>query len=214
MSCIEIYPSADGSVMLPYLELQHLPFHLCSIHIFTILYCTYAKGSITENNKKQTILRIIYPTATIGAFFAIILPSIFNTTIPVSQAFSHPIAYQTFLYHSMLIILGLYIPMSGEVSFSWKGYRQTMIAIISTGVLAIYLNSMLATVVYKNEEIISVEYVTNFLFLYKTPIGIALNTKLAWLIYLAILIVLAFVLVFIFYLALRKKKVWDAGTEE
>ena len=44
LSCIELVPSADGSVLYPYLELQHLPFHLCSIQILMILYCRVAKG--------------------------------------------------------------------------------------------------------------------------------------------------------------------------
>ena len=209
LSCIELIPSADGSILYPYLELQHLPFHLCSIQILMILYCRFAKGDILESSGKQYILRFMYPTCVIGAAFAIILPSIFNTTITVDQAFIHPIAYQTFIYHAMLIAFGIYVPMSGEVSFSWKTYRKTMLFLGLISFMALYLNSLFASAVYENGKLVSVEYITNFFFVYKTPIGVALNTKLAWIIYLLILVALAFVLIWLLYLPLRKTRCWD-----
>ena len=209
LSCIELVPSADGSILYPYLELQHLPFHLCSIQILMILYCRFAKGDILKSPGKQDILRFMYPTCVIGAAFAIILPSIFNTTITVDQAFIHPIAYQTFIYHAMLIAFGIYVPMSGEVSFSWKTYRKTMLFLGLISFMALYLNSLFASAVYENGKLVSVEYITNFFFVYKTPIGVALNTKLAWMIYLLILVALAFVLIWLLYLPLRKTRCWD-----
>ena len=209
LSCIELVPSADGSILYPYLELQHLPFHLCSIQILMILYCRFAKGDILKSPGKQYILRFMYPTCVIGAAFAIILPSIFNTTITVNQAFTHPIAYQTFIYHAMLIAFGIYVPMSGEVSFSWKTYRKTMLFLGLISFMALYLNSLFASAVYENGKLVSVEYITNFFFVYKTPIGVALNTKLAWMIYLLILVALAFVLIWLLYLPLRKTGCWD-----
>ena len=209
LSCIELVPSADGNILYPYLELQHLPFHLCSIQILMILYCRFAKGDILKSPGKQDILRFMYPTCVIGATFAIILPSIFNTTITVDQAFIHPIAYQTFIYHAMLIAFGIYVPMSGEVSFSWKTYRKTMLFLGLISFMALYLNSLFASAVYRNGKLVSVEYITNFFFVYKTPIGVALNTKLAWIIYLLILVALAFVLIWLLYLPLRKTRCWD-----
>lgn len=214
LSCIEMVPSSDGSFLYPYLELQHLPFHLCSIQIFMILYCRFAKGDIIKSPAKQTILRFMYPTCVIGAAFAIILPSIFSTTITVNQAFTHPIAYQTFIYHSMLIAFGIYIPMSGEVSFSWKDYRKTMLFLGLLAFMALYLNSLFASVTYHNGKLVSVDYVTNFFFVYRTPIGVALNTKLAWMVYLLILVVLAFVLIWLLYLPLKKTKCWNSDRKK
>ena len=43
LSVIELVPSADGSRFYPYLELAHLPFHLCSAQIALIFYARYAK---------------------------------------------------------------------------------------------------------------------------------------------------------------------------
>ncbi len=208
-SCLQLVPSADGSILYPYLELQHLPLHLCSIQLVFIFWCRFGRGTAAENRTKQFLLQFMYPTCAIGAPFAIILPSIFNTTISVSQAFTHPIAYQTFLYHAMLIVLGMYIPMSGEVKFSWKTYAKTMGFLGLIFFAQIYLNSLFADVTYVNGKLSAVNYVTNFFFVFKTPIGIALNTKLAWMVYVAILVALAFLLVWLLYLPLRKTRCWD-----
>ena len=205
LSCIEMVPSSDGTIIYPYLQMQHLPLHLCSIMIFAIFYCRFGKGTIAESKIKQFLLAFMYPTCVLGAFFAILLPSIFSTTITVNQAFTHPIAYQLFIYHSVLLALGLYIPMSGEVRFTWSTYKSTMIGLIVLTFFEIYFNSIFATPTYVNGKLVSVDYVTNFFFLYRTPIGVALNTKLAWFIYLLILLVLAFSLVALLYLPLKKK---------
>ena len=209
LSCVEMVPSSDGSIIYPYLQMQHLPFHLCSIHLFTIFCCRFGKGTIAESRFKQFLLAFMYPTCSLGALFAILLPSIFDTTITVSQAFTHPIAYQLFIYHSFLLALGLYIPMSGEVRFSWTSYRKTMAALVVLGFFAIYLNSIFASPVYVDGKLISVDYITNFFFVSRTPIGIALNTKTSWLVYFAILTALSFSLVALMYLPLRKKAIWN-----
>lgn len=212
LSCIEMIPSSDGSIIYPYLQMQHLPLHLCSIQIFTIFFCRFGKGSITESRAKQFMLTFMYPTCTIGALFAVALPSIFDTTITAQQAFIHPIAYQLFLYHAMLIVLGFYIPMSGEVRFSWRTYRSTMASMAVLSLLGIYLNSVMASPRYVDGKLISVDYVTNFFFLYRTPIGIALNTKLAWMVYLNIIIALALSLIALMYLPLRRLGSWDRAS--
>ena len=210
ISCIEMVPSSDGTMIYPYLQMQHLPLHLCSIQIFTIFYCRFGKGTIAESKIKQFFLTFMYPTCVLGAFFAILLPSIFSTTITVNQAFTHPIAYQLFIFHSVLMSLGLYIPMSGEVRFSWSTYKNTMIALLALTFFEIYINSIFASPTYVNGKLVSVDYVTNFFFLYRTPIGVALNTKLAWIIYVLILCALAFSLIALMYLPLKKERQQDS----
>ena len=98
--------------------------------------------------------------------------------------------------------------MSGEVRFSWSTYRNTMAALAVLVLLSIYMNSIMASPTYISGKLVSVDYVTNFFFLFRTPIGVALNTKLAWLVYLLILIALAFSLIALMYLPLRKKAIW------
>lgn len=43
LSVIKMVPSADGSMLLPYMEMQHLPFHLCSIQILLIFFVRFAR---------------------------------------------------------------------------------------------------------------------------------------------------------------------------
>ncbi|MBQ2764706.1 MAG: YwaF family protein, partial [Firmicutes bacterium] len=83
MSVMQIVPSGDGTMFFPYLELQHLPLHLCSIQILLILYCRFAK----EGKVKEAILAFMYPTCIVGAFLALMMTSIFIATIDVSQSF-------------------------------------------------------------------------------------------------------------------------------
>ena len=102
-SMLHMIPSSDGSQMHLYMEMQHLPLHLCSIQLLLIFYVRFA----SESKMRETILAFMYPTCTIGAFLALLLPAIFPESIQLTQAFTHPLGYQFFLYHAMLVILGL-----------------------------------------------------------------------------------------------------------
>jgi len=99
--------------------------------------------------------------------------------------------------------------MSGEVKFSWRSYWTTMVMMLVLSFFCFYVNSIFASTTYVDGKLVSVDYITNFLFLYRTPIGIALNTKLAWMVYLLILAALMFGLAWLFYVPLRKKKIWE-----
>lgn len=198
----QMVPSADGSTLHLFIEWRHLPLHLCSIQIFFIFFTRLAKDS----RLRETILAFMYPTCIVGAFSAILLPSIFSTTIPVSEAFRHPIAYQFFIYHSMLIVLGCYIAMSGEVKLRFSHVYSTLAILGALGILSIYTNSAFAYVTYQGNELLSVENTPNFFFTYRTPIGIQLTELWQWYVYLGILAVLVVVLVTLFFLPFRKQQ--------
>ena len=205
-SVIKIVPSSDGTLFFPYIENQHMPLHLCSLQILIIFYVRF-----TSNQKmRQIFLGFMYPTCTLGAFFALLLPTIFNSSVLPEQAFIKPLAYQFFLYHSMLIILGLYIPCCKEVKLKSKNYLYTMIILSVISFVSFYINSALASPTYANEELISVDYMPNFFFTFLTPINIPLKEVWHWYIYIAVLIALAFGLIALFYLPVfikdRKKK--------
>lgn len=201
-SMLQMIPSSDGSHMHLYMEMQHLPLHLCSIQLLLIFYARFG----SEGKMKETILAFMYPTCTIGAFLALLLPSIFPESIQVTQAFTHPLGYQFFLYHAMLVILGLYIPISGEVQLRWKHYFSTLGILTTMAIVSIYLNSMFAVPHYVDGELVSVDYSTNFFFTQRTPIGIALTEKWHWYVYLAIIVALAVVLIGLFFLPFRNKQ--------
>lgn len=196
LSVLEMVPSADGSSMHLYLEMGHLPLHLCSIQILFIFYARFGK----EGKAKETLLAFMYPSCTLGAFFAIMLPSIFSSSIRVDQAFTHPLAYQFFLFHCMLVMLGLYIAMCGEIHITGKHYLSSLGILSVLAFISLYLNSIFAVPTYVNGELASVEYSTNFFFTQYTPIGIELTTKGEWFAYMGIILALALTLIGLFYL--------------
>lgn len=209
LSVIKMVPSSDGSMLLPYMEMQHLPFHLCSIQILLIFFVRFAR----PGRGRTTVLAFMYPTALIGAALALAMPSIFSTSIEVSQAFTHPLAYQFFLYHSMLVVLGAYIPLCGEVELRPKHYFSTLGILGAMAMASLYLNSMFAAATYEDGELISVEYATNFFFTYTPPLPIPLTSVGQWLVYLAVICLLAAALIGLCYLPvfLKARKKAAAG---
>lgn len=207
-SMMQMVPSADGSRMYLYIEMSHMPLHLCSLQIITIFFVRFAK----ESNFRNIILAFMYPTCVLGAFMALLMPSIFSTSISVTQAFTHPLAYQFFLYHTMLIVLGLYIFTSKQVDIRPKHYLTTLAALGVMAFVSLYLNSMFAVPVYNSQELVNVEYSPNFFFTYRTPIGIKLTEMWHWYVYLAIIGALAVTLIAVFFIpvfarARREKRV-------
>lgn len=201
-SSIKMIPSADGTMIFPYIEMKHMPFHLCSIQIILIFLARFSSNEKLKTN----LLAFMYPTTILGAFLALIMPSIFSTTISINQAFTHPIAYQFFLYHTMLVILGIYIYTSHEIQLEVKHYFSTLIILLVVSFISIYLNSMFASPVYVNGVLQSVEFTTNFFVTYQTPINIALTEIWHWYLYIGIVVVLGIVLIGLMYLPVFKKK--------
>lgn len=201
LSSITLVASADGSTFYPYLPLNHLPFHLCSLQILFIYYVRFS-GSTSRRN---TLLAFMYPSCLIGAFLALLMPSIFSNSIEPSQAFTHPLGYQYFLYHSMLIVLAVQIWQSGEVDFRPRHYWTSMGILGALGLICIYLNSMFSSATYENGELISVDFGTNFFFIFQPPLSITLTALWQWYVYFAILAVLAFLLVALVYIPVFRK---------
>lgn len=200
-SVLEMVPSSNGATMHLYLQMSHLPLHLCSIQILFIFFARFSKNQTA----KETLFAFMYPTCTLGALFAIAIPTIFETSISTNQAFSHPLAYQYFLYHVMLVVLGVYIAISKEVDIKPKHYFTSLAILGTMAFVSIYLNSIFATPTYVDGELVSVDYSTNFLFTQETPINIPLTEKWHWFLYLGIIVTLAVVLIAIFYLPYFKK---------
>lgn len=206
-SVLELVPSADGSRLYPFLEPEHFPFHLCSIQILFLFYARFAK----DGRKKDALLAFMYPSCSVGAFLALLMPSIFPDPVDVSNAFTHPLAYQYFLYHAMLIIFGLYVYTSGKVDIRPKHYFSTIGILGVLAFCSLYVNSMFGTAIYKNSKLVAVENTTNFFFTYEPPIDIKFTEPWHWYLYLAIIFTAAVVFIGLFYIPVfirygKKKK--------
>ncbi len=210
MGVIELVPSSSGKLLQPYLPLNHLPLHFCSIQIVLI-----AVAKLTGNKKRrETLLAFMAPTCVIGGLLALLMPSIFTTTISAEQAFTSPISYQLFIFHAMIIALGLIITRSGEIEWSMKHFRNTTMAVFLLGFVSIYLNSMFASPTYVDGELVSVDFGTNFFFTYRNPLGIKITELWQWYLYLIIIALLAALLLFLFHLPLIRRKISRPDTCE
>lgn len=196
LSVLQMVPSSDGASVRLYLEMQHLPLHLCSIQIIFIFFVRFAR----DGRVRDALLAFMYPTCTLGALFALALPSIFTSTIEVSQAFVHPLAYQFFLFHTMLVVLGIYIAVSGEVDIQPRHYLSSLGILAGMGFISIYFNSMFAVPTYVDDVLVSVDYSTNFFFTEFTPIGMELTELWQWGVYMGIIAALAVVLIGLWYI--------------
>lgn len=63
------------------------------------------------------------PTCVLGGTVALILPLIFSTTISVEQAFTSLISNQFFIFHTMIVSLGLIRIKSDSVEWSMKHFK-------------------------------------------------------------------------------------------
>lgn len=196
LSVIKFVPLAGEETFTPYIEMSQVPLHLCSFQIILIFYTKFSKNE----KLRQLFLSFMYPTCIVGAFLAILLPSIFPDSVLPQEAFISPHAYQYFLYHAMLIVLGIYIYISGEANIKPKNYFTTVFILISFAFLSFYLNSMFSVPVYENGELLNIEHMPNFFFTFKTPIDIPLTELWHWYIYLAIIIALGLSLIALMYL--------------
>lgn len=203
LSVVEMVPIAGKQGLYPYMELRYLPLHLCSLHI---LFFAYLKINKKRNEITRWLLSFMYPCCIVGGILAIIIPSIFSTSIKTSEAFTHPLAYQTFLYHTMLVLFGIYLFDNKEAKLTADGYKKCMILLFALSFVSIYINSIFTIPVYENGQLISVASTTNFFFVSTPPIPVLLNEKIHWFIYLLILVVLATVLVGLLYLPMFIKK--------
>lgn len=201
-SVIEMVPIEGKDGLYPYLELRYLPLHLCSLHILSFIYLKFSKKNSTF---KTWLLSFMYPSCILGGIFAIILPTIFSTSISVKEAFIHPLAYQTFLYHTMLILFGIYISRNKEVNLEKDGFRKSIISICLLSFLSLYLNSIFTIPVYENGKLISVAATTNFFFTSLAPLPIPFTSKWNWLIYLIVICLVAFMLIYVLYLPIIRR---------
>lgn len=198
---IQLVPAADGTAMYPYLELSQLPFHLCSMQLIFIFYARFAK----DGPFRTALLAFMYPAGAIGAAIALCIPTVFQEVIPVERAFTHPMGYQYFLYHTMLVLLCGYIAFSGQVEIRPKHYWTTIGFVSTLAFCSLYLNSAFAAPVYEAGQLVSVEYVTNFLFTYAPPIDIPFTQLWHWYLYVAILALLVFFFVGLCYIPVFRR---------
>lgn len=157
-----------------YLSVEALPFHLCSMQIFFILYLRFICKSETV---KKNLMGFMFPTMLLGGILAMLIPTngvAFNTTL----------AYQYFGYHMFITYFALYMVIFGQVEITKKTIMNNFVYLLCLVVAAIWINSILQ---YGG---------ANFMFIERPPMaGLPyLNLDRGWPVYFARLIGLGVVL--------------------
>ncbi len=176
--------------------MRHMPFHLCSVHIFLILIARFMKEGEARNN----LLAFIYPTAMLGAILALVMPTGLDNVIDhpdeaLKWAFADALPYQFFLYHGMLIVLAWYLMVYGKLKISWKNLFITMGALALWAYICVWINGHLKT---------------NFLFIFEFPVNgiFEISALWHWWLYMLGLFAVATIAMGAFYLPyiLKNKK--------
>lgn len=177
----EIAYAATGD-WSPYLEMAHLPLELCSLMIVFLA----AALLIGDRVWKERLLTVMFITGLIGGTLGIVLAYITSEFNTVAEYFSSPRVWQYFLYHSMVVMLGLYLGFGRENDISLKSLGSTMLCIVALDAPTFYLNSVFSQPVYDNGTPVGLVYRTNFFSSYVNPLGLVLTEKWQWIAYLAV----------------------------
>ncbi len=144
-----------------------LPFHLCSLQIFFVIYTT-----ISKNERAVNALRMfMVPTMLFGAFLACMIPT------EGVQFKIRTIEY--FLFHGALIMYAIIMLKRGITKMGWRDFGRNYLFLIALGFFGMWINSFLAA------------YNTNFLYMVRPPMeGLPLiNLDHGWGVYITIYVI-------------------------
>ena len=175
----------------PYLEIAHLPLELCSLQMAFIAIALMAK---TEKWRRVG-LSLINVTGTLGGIMGILFAYVTADYHSVSEYFLSPRVWQFFIYHIMVVTLGLYVGFSGIFEYTLEDLKNVIYALVSMDFLTFYVNSVFSQPVYVDGKPVGLLYRANFFSSYVNPLGIVLNEKWEWIFYLLIRIIIALILI-------------------
>lgn len=218
-SVAEIVPMVDpviaesgGSTVLqwvptgqytPYLAMEHLPLELCSLFLlFNLLALTMKEGKL-----KKWLYAVMFASGTLGGLMGIALSSIAGYYTTTAAFFSSVRAWQFFLFHSMIVVVSIYLGLSGESGLVFSDWKKAIIGLVVLDLPTFYLNSVFSSEVYVHDKVVGVTHRINFFSSYVNPLGLILTEKWQWITYLIIRGACALAAVVLLYLLLRKKEV-------
>lgn len=165
------------------LPAEYLPFNLCSLQIFFI-----SALALSHNPKKLTILiSFMYPALIGGGIMGSMVPSfVFDF-----HGLEHFATYRFFIYHAMLIFLGLYLYMSKPIEFNIKSFGYAFLVISMIFIFAVWINGFFGW----NDE-------TNFCYFVRPPAeGLpVINMDRGWNVYVFTFALIVLVIFFFCYL--------------
>ena len=168
--------SPQGGMVL---DPEALPFHLCSLMLFGVLFIAFG----TDGAAKQTVIDFIAVMGTLGSVCAILIPT-------DGVEFTSIYAYQCFVYHGGLLWFSLYLILQKKARFGGRIFLRNIGILLFLVLIALYVNSALSV------------YGTNFMFLVRPPLeGLPyLNLNRGWHVYFLRVVALGIVLLTLFHL--------------
>lgn len=192
----------EGKQLVPFIEMDHFPLHLCAIQVFLIFIVRFLKPT---SKVRTVLLGFMYPTMAFGATLALFMPG--------ELSFINPRSYQYFFFHGMLVVLGIYIMLNKEIEFKPKHYLTSIILLAGLGFASIYANSLFAQFNMRPDGSYDLLYMPNLFFTMRSPAEFLFifTEPYHWYIYLACVFVIAFIVFALFYIpvfvkAKRNKK--------
>lgn len=171
----------------PYVPLEHIPFELCSLFIVFLILALFVK----DGPWKRGLYALMFAAGTIGAAIAIILPSITIYLKTPSDYFTRPLVYQFFIYHSVIVVVCIYIGGSKEAGLCSNDWKAAINGLILLDLPTYYLNSVFSSEIYYNDAVVGVTHRINFFSSYVNPLGLVLTEKWQWMVYLLIRLIIA-----------------------
>lgn len=178
-----------------FLEAEHFPYELCSLQIVFMFFAIMVRS----DTWKHRIYATIYGTALIGGTIALLLSSIAPDYDSTAAFLSSPRAWEFFLYHSLIIIVALYIGMSRECRLRFTDFVWMIITVTVLDIASFYINSLCSVPVYYGGHLVGVEYAVNYFSSYNDPLGIPMPEKWQHLAYLGVRVAVGIVLIPLVY---------------
>ncbi len=187
---------------MPYLEAEHLPFELCSYQIIFLILALF----IRDKKILRYLYSFMYTTCIIGGLLAIILSSetAYHTTF--MDYVTSVSAWRFFIYHSMIIVLGLYLGASNECGIRFKDIKVTIVLMAILDFITLYINSVMTTPYYAGDKLVGIGNGINYFSSYDNPLKIPMPDKKSWYFYLIIRFISALILILLVHIPLLIKE--------
>ena len=158
---------------------SNLPFHLCSMMIYFVIFLNFIKNE----KLRAKIKSFMVPAMLIGAAMALLIPT--EGVDPASTR-----VWEYMLAHTGLVFYGLYLMAIEKVDLGIKAYFNNLQFLLATTVVAFIMNSL------------CVDSDANFFFVRKPPMDNLpiLNLNHGWHVYFLTLVVVACTLIFLIQL--------------
>lgn len=182
-ACSEVVRMVCGMVESPlggmHLDPLCLPFHLCSMMLFAVLFITFGK----DGKAKQTVIDFVVVMGTLGSICAILIPT-------DGTAFTTIAVYQGFVYHAGLLWFPLYMIIRKETHLNLSSYGKNVGILLMLVLIMLYVNSILSV------------YGTNFMFLVRPPMENlpVLNLNHGWYVYFLTIVAIGITVITLFHL--------------